>query len=215
MSKSRPLCRRLNSKGFTVVELLIATLVFSVILLIVTSGILQITRTYYKGVTESNTQTVARNVINTISQAIQFDGGIIQPTTGTAPGTSYAFCIGSVRFRYVLGSELSPSATGTQTHNALLEDDSPGCAAGPTADIKNLSLSAGTKELLSTNMRLSVLSVTSLGNNLYNVSARVVYGDDDLLTNPAAANAACQGFQAGTQFCSVSQLSTTVLKRVQ
>lgn len=204
---------RLKASGFTIVELLIATLIFSVILLIVTSGILQVTRTYYKGVTEANTQTTARNIINAIGQAIQFDGGVIQPTAGSTPNTSYAFCVGNTRFRYILGSELATAPSGTQTYHVLLEDNAASCAAGPTASI-NAAGATGT-ELLSPRMRLANLSVVSLGNNLYQVTVKVVYGDDDLLANPTTPAAACQGVEAGTQFCSSSQLSTTVLKRVQ
>lgn len=203
---------RLGSHGFTIVELMIATLVFSVILLIVTSGILQVTRTYYKGVTEANTQTAARNVIDAISQAIQFNGGAVQPPTGSAPGTSYEFCVGSTRFRFMLGSELSSSPSGTQTRHAMLKDTASNCTAGSTASI-NTPAATG-DELLSLRMRLSGLSVTDLGNNLYKITVRVVYGDDDLLSNPASPTATCLGVQAGTQYCSVVQLSTTVLKRV-
>jgi hypothetical protein len=46
------------------------------------------------------------------------------------------------------------------------------------------------------------------------VQVRVIYGDDDLLSNPTAANANCKS-QAGSQFCAVSDLTTVVVKRVQ
>jgi prepilin-type N-terminal cleavage/methylation domain-containing protein len=61
--------------GFTVVELLIATVVFTMVLLVITSGVTHFTHAYYKGVHQSSTQTTSRNVINTIAQNIQYGGG--------------------------------------------------------------------------------------------------------------------------------------------
>ncbi len=207
--------KRVSQKGFTIIELMIATLVFSVILLIVTGGIIQVTRTYYKGVTESNTLATARNIVNTIGQAIQFDGGIVQPTTASpAAGTTYAFCIGNNRFQYFLGTQLSTSGGTGKTYHALLQDTSSACAAGVQSSSINASGLTGT-ELVNPKMRLSALSVTNVSGNLYTITVRVIYGDDSLLSNPTAANAACKGVVAGEQFCAVSQLSTTVVKRVQ
>src|SRR3990172_9120101 len=72
--------------GFTIVELMIATTIFSVILLIVTFGMLQIGRTYYKGITLTKTQNAARSIIDTISQDIQFSGeGVTDSVSGTFP----------------------------------------------------------------------------------------------------------------------------------
>src|SRR5688572_1794031 len=91
-------------RGFTILELLVATIVFSVVLLLVTAGIMQITRVYYKGVTETNTQNTARTIVDTISQAIQFSGGDVTVTNPAAvPGTDYAFCVGNEQFSYRLG----------------------------------------------------------------------------------------------------------------
>jgi prepilin-type N-terminal cleavage/methylation domain-containing protein len=205
---------RRRSDGFTIVELLIATAVFSVVLLIATSGLLQVTRTYYKGVTESNTQNAARNIVNAVSQAIQFDGGTVQPTNGGTAKTTYDFCVGSTRFRYYLGSELSSNPNSAQTYHALLEDSAAGCTSGTDGSSINSASASGT-EFLSPNMRLSKFVVTSLSNNLYQVSVTVAYGDDDLFGTPTASNPVCQGILAGTQFCAVSQITTTVLKRVQ
>lgn len=202
-------CRTARQHGFTIIELLIATMIFSVVLLIITGGILQITRVYYKGVTEANTQNAARSIIDTISQAIQFNGGVVQATPAPTVGAAQSFCVGSLQFSYRLGYQLVDGATGTnQTNNSLREDTISGCTA----------MSAGAtftgRELMSPKMRLSSLSVQPAGTNLWKITVQVTYGDDDLLNNPTAANASCKGIQAGTQFCSVSELSTIVVKRI-
>jgi len=46
--------KRLQS-GFTLVELMIATMVFSVILLVITYGVVRFTNSYYKGLNSSTT----------------------------------------------------------------------------------------------------------------------------------------------------------------
>lgn len=198
-----------DKKGFTIVELLIATLVFSVVLLAVTVGIIQITRVYYKGINEANTQDTARGVMDTISQAIQFSGSDVYPTASSAPGASTSFCIGNQQFSYKLGYQLVESSPNTnQTTKALWQSTTSGCTGNPAAAPTGL-------ELLSPKMRLSNLTVSEVNGdpNIWKVSVRVVYGDDDLLNNPTGTDASCKG-DAGGQFCSVSELTTTVVKRV-
>lgn len=117
----RNLCARQN--GFTIVELLIATMVFSVVLLLVTFGILQVSRVYYKGVTEANTQNVARGIMDSVSQAIQFSGGAVSTTPGSpVAGTSYGFCVNNQLYSYMLGYQLTDAITllSDQTHHAMV-----------------------------------------------------------------------------------------------
>ena len=64
--------KRAEQNGFTIIELLIATTVFSLILLISVAGILQISRMYYRGVTQSRTQETARSIIDEVGEAIRF-----------------------------------------------------------------------------------------------------------------------------------------------
>jgi prepilin-type N-terminal cleavage/methylation domain-containing protein len=60
--------------GFTLLELLIATTVFSVILLLAATAMIQIGRTYYKGNQQTRVQETARDMIEQISKDIQFSG---------------------------------------------------------------------------------------------------------------------------------------------
>ena len=198
-----------DSRGFTIIELMIATLVFSVILLAVTVGIIQITRVYYKGINEANTQDTARNVMDTISQAIQFSGSDVYATQASAPGASTSFCVGNQQFSYKLGYQLVGGSPGTnQTTKALWQSTTSGCTGNPAAAASGL-------ELLGDKMRLANLTVSEVNGdpNIWKISVRVVFGDDDLLNNPTGTNASCKG-NAGQQFCSVSELTTTVVKRV-
>ncbi len=105
MASQRAFSRRKSprdSGGFTVIELMIATIVFAVILLVVTAGVLQFTRQYYKGINSSNTQAAARAIIDDMTRAIQFNGGDINPLTYS--GKPAGYCIGGYkRYSYVLG----------------------------------------------------------------------------------------------------------------
>lgn len=197
--------QRSNEDGFTIIELLIATLIFAGIMIVLTLGVIEITRTYYKGITENKTQNAARNVVSDISQALQLSGGAVSPIASTSTSGYSYYCIGSEQFTFTTtGQELTDNSTlGTdQTHNALMLSSS--CTGA------SISPSAGT-ELLSPSMRLSNFTITPVAGatNLYQVSLQVTYGDDVLLTNPTGPNAACIG-GAGDQFCTVSVLNTVV-----
>jgi prepilin-type N-terminal cleavage/methylation domain-containing protein len=209
--------RRRRSAGFTIIEVMIATIVFGLVLLVVTTAILQFTRVYYKGVTEANVQDTARTITDLIAQGIQFNGGNVT-TTPASPtaGNSYAFCVGNQQYSFTTGYELNdtPSAPKHQSYHVLVANDVAGCTAStPAQNVRNAGVSG--RELVGQNVRIARLQVTNVSGNLYKVSLRLVYGDDDLLVGPTTTAAKCQNFSAGTQFCAISDITTTVVKRVQ
>lgn len=221
---------RLAAKGFTVIELMIATSVFAVILLVITVGIVEFNKEYYKGVISSSTQNATRQVVDQVSQAVQYNGGYITPLTAGNPMVK-AFCVGSTkRFSMVLHHQIVSSSD-----HALVAENVPNCAATAAQDISTSSLSTTTQaqELLGKGMRLVKFTINGAsGSDLYTVTVRVAYGDDDLLCSPslddcnspstAAAISAessrddltCR-IGVGSQFCAVSELSTTVAKRIE
>jgi len=205
-----------NSKGFTIIELMIATVVFGTVLLVVTIAVLQFTRVYYRGVTEANTQDTARTIVDNISQAIQFNGGNVTDTAASpSPGTSYAFCTGNQQYSYTTGLQLADAPTSMQTYHAVVVRDAAGCTSSSPSPQNMRGASVTGREMLSPKMRLARMQVTNVpGTKLYKISVRVVYGDDDLLVGPNTATAKCSG-QAGSQFCAVSDITTVVAKRVE
>lgn len=202
------------SRGFTIVELMIATTVFSVFLLLLTLIIMQLTRTYTKGLIASKTQETARSISAEISRAIQFGGASV--TTIAPPPT---ICAGTHRFSYILGRQVKQSpSTADHTQHALVADTVPaGCPPGNPSSF----VASTQRELIPENMRLAKLSVTQVGSSrLYTVTVRVIYGDADLVDDlstgpldPSSPNASCVS-EAGNQFCAVSELVTTVEKRL-
>lgn len=214
-----------NQTGFTIVELMIATLVFSIILIVITTGVMQFTKSYYQGINSTNTQNVTRSAIDKLSQAIQFTGSNVQVGANVV-------CIGDQKYSYRIGKKLSTTVTADTAQQVLYQK--PMGATCTTTDF-----TAGGKELMGKNMRLAAFSVTNLAapnNNLWSINMRVAYGDLDLLCSPSiapaspggckATSASLTGAQAaaapnmicrptnGSQFCSVSALNTTVVKRM-
>lgn len=207
MMSLKPLKKQ--QKGFTIVELMIATLVFSVVLLVVTVGIIQITRVYYKGLNEAATQDTVRSITDTISQSIQFGGGEVSDIR--VAGATKRFCVGNTQYTFWPGKQLVdgiPDIARSQVNQTLLTRTVAGC----TADTPPATSG---RELLSPKMRVAELNVQQDATepDLYKVTVRVAFGDDDLLNNPNSTKPTCKS-TAGSQFCSVSELTTTVVKRI-
>lgn len=199
--------------GFTIVELMIATMVFSTILLTITYGVISFTKSYYKGLNSSTTQNSARSVMDTIAQAIQFSGKPITPTTST-DGTY--FCAGGNAYIFNAGVAYTGS-------NAAA---TPGVYEYPVGDTCTnvVSYTDGRgRQLIGKNMRVALLTVTPAAgvDRAYSVAIRLLYGSGgpaadpgaDLFTTTTGPTAQCK-VQAGSQFCAVSALSTTVVRRV-
>lgn len=196
-----------HSDGFTVVELLIATAVFSVVLLVCSIGLIQISRTFYKGITVTRTQEVARAVVDDVASSVEFSSSnvvTLSPNNG-----SLGYCVGNTRYSYRLYQKLPDSGT---PH--VFVADKPAVCSGSAQDLQG-SLTANSRELLSPSMRVSKFTITANSNRLYSINIKLASGDDDLLANYGNANATCSGILAGTQFCATVELTTVVQKRVQ
>ncbi|MEI7632499.1 MAG: prepilin-type N-terminal cleavage/methylation domain-containing protein [bacterium] len=238
-----------SAKGFTIVELMVATSVFSAILLISLAGLIQIGRMYQKGVTSSQTQETSRGVMDEITQAIQFNGGnvkspyVINPVADTLPvGPIIAvpaadvsknavgyFCIGTTRYTYSIDRKQSPTNSNVvaskEIKHAMWVDEPTICAdaAQPTDVLPNIvDLTADLptpkgRDMLSDNMRIVKLNIIqpALTVGVWQVQLTIAYGDSDLLVlNGAGDSLLCKGTSVGAQFCSVSELSTIVKRRV-
>lgn len=222
--------------GFTIVELMIATIVFSVIMLLAAGVVIRFTSNFQRGVTQTTTQNAARSIIDLVSQQLQFTGSTNGFGRLTANGTSKGYCILGVQYSYVLGRQLG-NQTG-QTRQALIEREGTGDGCGGNAQDISGGSAVG-KELLAQNMRILTFDIDTdtTDTDLYKMKIKLAYGDDDLfcvsdattgpascgskesLTNVAGLDEAslaklqCKN-QTGSQFCAVSELSTTVQRRL-
>ena len=203
--------REQRRNGFTILELMIATVVFALVLLIVMGAIIQFGRIYYKGVIQSRTQERARAISEDVAKHIQFSKSVTPPPVVPPPnldtnlrymcagGKSYTFRLGQQR----VGAEHSLISTNT---------------CSPYGGMSTLSLTGGASisatELLGERMQLVKLIVTPSGDDRYTVAVRVVYGEDTDFEGDNPANS-CKPIVFGGQFCAVSELTTTVTRRLK
>ncbi|MDB5184305.1 MAG: hypothetical protein JWN38_113 [Candidatus Saccharibacteria bacterium] len=129
---------RLGRAGFTIIELMIALSILSVLLLMVSVVLVQIGKMYSKGTNESSVQSTSRSVISGISSTLQFTG--TQPfacsdkpnstdvvtcaaNTATVSGvTIYSYCMGTTRYSYILNHRLASSPTTGEVRHVLWQD---------------------------------------------------------------------------------------------
>ena len=204
--------------GFTILELLVASTVFAVILLVVAAGAISFTNDYYNGVTASKTQLTARSILTSIAASIQF--GQSAGLTIGANGAGW-LCVGDTLYSFQIGQEVidtNPNAALHQGHHGLVITTGSNCF-GITPPLPTAgSLASNQQELLGQHMRLAVLNVTNNGT-LYTIRVRILYGDDDLFVQPVNSGTnwsteTCAAGRAGFQFCGVSDLTTTVEQRL-
>lgn len=203
-----------NQNGFTIIELMMSTVVFSMVLLLLTNGVISFTKSYYKGITEANTQHVARMVTESITQSIQLNSANL--VKANTLNDWQGFCFGNEAYVFKLHYQLVDPNTTLRDHqstSALIKGNAPGGCLGVDAESLSKSIK-NPEELLSPSMRLADFTVTPLTNGLYSLVVNVAYGDDDLLSDWQSPIPSCKS-QSGSQFCAVSGLSTVVQKRIQ
>lgn len=213
---------RKDSSGFTILELMIATTVFSVVLLIASAGIIAIGRDYYKSLTSTRLQETTRSVMDDVSSSLQFSQ--TDTVSSDLSATVKVRCFGTDRYRYIINQKVQKVTDPTHPENfhGLYRDKRPSESICDTSG----GWDDGT-ELLGDNMRLLQFDVN--GSNPFQINMRVAYGDNDLLTNypdnagpttppnpsPSFDQVGCKYAYAGNQFCAAAGLETTVTSRVK
>jgi prepilin-type N-terminal cleavage/methylation domain-containing protein len=209
-STSTPRQTKVSDAGFTILELMIATMVFSVILLVVAAGILSFTNQYIKGITSSNTQAAARTLMADVAQTIQFSSGQVTPPAGLNPTK---VCVGNVAYYYEIGKKVTAAQ-----HGLVKDIDSCNGSVNFTGN-----LSGNQHEMLNKNMRIGEFSVQQLGGNAVAITVSVVAGEDDMISDKNGYTVTNASFDwpsvhcksgAGSQFCAVSRLTTFVQGRI-
>ena len=210
-----------SEAGFTIIELMIALTALSLILVMSTVIMMRLGDIYTKGVTMANLQNNTRNLSGDIASALQFTGSDLkcQPE-GCGTGTTKAQCIGSTRFSYILNEPLGyDSSNDTTNTHVLWKDTMTNSAKCEPLDLSlavpkdDVSKDDGS-ELLQEHVRLSRFSIDEVPDESgkFRIEIWTAYGDDDLvLESPALA---CRS-DRGSDFCALSKISTTVIKRVE
>lgn len=216
--------------GFTIVELMIATAVLSIVLLMATVVMTNIGRLYYKGINQSRVQGAARSVSDEVAQKLQLNSTAVQhydpsvvppPVPVNLDLNMKAYCIDSTRYSYVEGVKIGTKkeSTGPVYQHVLWRDViTPGSECRPL-DLKSDNPGGDEgQELISPSSRLTEFSIVgpTAGGAIaspYSVVVGVAYGDDDLLSDRMSKNPTCMS-GIGGQFCATARLSTHVVQRV-
>ncbi len=211
-----------RQEGFTILELMIATTVFSLVLMVCLAGIMQITRMYYQGVTQVRTQEVSRALIDEIGESIRFSkdpiaGPFVDSGASADPDVQH-ICIGRKRYTYALDRQLSqnPDAANEQKRHVLWVDQPGGaCTSSADLDAEDPSGGLGGDELIAENMRLSAFEITELSNvdQLYRINVTVVFGDTDLIEK-SDTPVTCKSSFVGSEFCAVATSTLIVGRRL-
>ena len=206
--------------GFTIVELMIALSVLSIILVTASLVMIQVGKLYSKGVNAADLQNINRTVIADITSALQFSGNPPLNCTGNPCPRNYnnvkvnSFCIDTTRYSYIVGSEqgtdqgFSPLVI---TPHVLWRDTMTTNGSCDPVNITQSSIPGNGYDMLADHMRLSQFMVTPdpSVSGVYTVNISLAFGDNDLL-NSTWTN--CNG-GAGDQFCSTSSITSTVTRR--
>ena len=151
-----------KNKGFTIVETMIAVVIFTLIASIATFVTIQLSRSYQYGISKSKLDTSARNVNYLFNQAVQYSnstalmGSAVQPTDksfGTL-NTWKVWCAGTTRFSAHISS-------GTNQYPNGLYRDTVGSGA---TSCTGTPLSSSKVQLIPSDASISLFEV-SVSNN--------------------------------------------------
>lgn len=194
--------------GFTIIELMIATMVFSTVLLLCATGLISVARMYQKGNTSRAAQETARTVMDQIKNDFELTGGNYVKINDTT------FCIGANLYSFDTSRKTNPDGTG---HALVVSQPTGGCDVNAAVQPENLNTPAnpGARELLGPNMRVAELTILSFPSDIkptsLTVRLNIVAGDADLLN---ANKNGCQG-GPGQEYCAGSILESYVTKRLK
>jgi prepilin-type N-terminal cleavage/methylation domain-containing protein len=206
--------------GFTLVELMIATAIFAVVIVIGMYGFIQVSRFYTKSLTIIRTQDAARNLITDISNQLQLTTGQYQFVEN---GDTKMVCIGSKAYVYKINV-----AEGTANKHAITSYDVP-----PDTCSEEAVQSSQPVYLLRPGVRVLRFDVSPYpdvnSGPLFDVTIALLYAPkDNTSSDPTDSgteliqgapgdyeNWRCTATVSGSQYCSLSTISTSVYKRAQ
>lgn len=196
-----------DQRGFTIIEMLIATAILSTILVLITMMMVNIGSLYYKGINQSKIQGTTRSVTDELAQQLELLDSPIRRQSAAPAGepNNKALCLGTTRYTYAVDKQLRNS------EHVLWRDNGGGGTCVAIA-LNTGVPSAGGVELMPPNSRITHLSVSD--TSPYEIIFSTAYGDTDLLNGVGlGVNTRCKGGK-DQQFCSVANLQTIVAKRI-
>lgn len=214
---------KINQKGFTLVELLIATAVLSTVLVTATLVMTGIGNLYYKGINQAKIQNNVRSIVSDLTDQLElYDQNSIPDVVKSPDGDTSAYCINGIRYTFILGKQLKETPTETDQIKHVLWRDQIGAAdCQPTDGMLNADTpSPNGQELMTPNSRLTLFEINPT-TSPFGVNVGAVYGDKDLISGGTlnvdggrqGSDVRCLGGFGGS-FCAVSYLNTNIARRL-
>ncbi len=154
-----------KNKGFTIVETMIAVVIFTLIASIATFVTIQLSRSYQYGISKSKLDTAARNVNYLFNQAVQYSNSTYLMSGTATPTSSFdastystwkVWCAGTTRFSaQISGTVLYP--------NGFYRDTIDPNAGGEIKACKGTPLSTSKVQLIPNNAVISLFEVSLSG----------------------------------------------------
>lgn len=204
-----------DEKGFTIVELLIATAILSIIILISTAVMLNIGNLYYKGATISREQDDVHNIVSDISQQIELSDS--QPKTQSFtfindqgnPVTANVYCIGTVRYTAVVGYQIGTQVPEVLWRDKIPDNTCPTLKSVPWPDTNGY-------EMIAPGSMLTYFNISS--SSPFDIQVSIAYGSSlaGSLLNLDTSNynrTTCKGL-SGDQYCATASLQEVVDQRL-
>ena len=190
--------KKIKSQGFTIVEVLIATTIFSFAFGIITVGFIEIAQLYQQGVSIRTTQQSSKFILEEIVRTSRVASSIV-----TTPD--------SLLLRYPKPSSGDSDRLTAVTETLYCFDSNNNNLIlrynNPTADCSSLSVSDG-ENMLEGEVVLLDYSLGSLGLRSAKIEIVLGTGPDDLIE----ATNECKD-EAGRQYCAVSTVYASVTAR--
>jgi prepilin-type N-terminal cleavage/methylation domain-containing protein len=201
-----------DQRGFTVIELMVATTVFAVLVLLTSMAVVQIGRQFYKGIITARAQNAARTLTDEISRNVQYTA---TPPRVRTSGNVIAICTAEVEYIIDRGQVQQGGVQRAMRYPACSSPLAtlPSSGALPQNWPNAADPNHRGSEMLGENMRAWV-GLSPLGTRSYTLDISVAHGDDDLLEDPAATSYSCRNVPSLSQYCGTAQLTVTVFKQL-
>jgi hypothetical protein len=213
------------------VELMIATSIFAMVLVVMLASFLQIARMFYKGVSIASTNAAARSLVEEVVNDVRFvSQSPVACDTTTCPSYKKYFCVGNHRYTYVTAPDRGAAAKVSSTdisiprpasiNAGIVQDTVSGCPS-----FTSVAVGANPRQLLGLNMQLNDMEFKPADNGvllhvhvlLYGADGNVFASDKNPSDSPAEAliekDAHCSGTLLDTQLCSMADFKTIVSVR--
>jgi len=220
-----------DSKGFTLIELMLAMTFIAVLLIAIALTTIQISNIYNKGITLRETNQVGRSVSEELQRSIASSSPFdVTPKVDNSPATATSkyvvrdgggrLCIGSYTYAWNYGKAIAGGAgapailntytNGTPVRFAKIADSGGALCADPTLNIDSTKatemLATGDRDLVLHSFAISrTANDPTTGQSIYSVSMLIGTNDQQQLTTD---NASCKPPSAGAgdeSYCSVNQ----------